>query len=218
LPPESRSRRPRVCAHPIVIGIILCDEYAEARAAGQEFVQETKLFWDNFAAHIGKAGHITAWPAEACHQPEFDRVSGCGEDNRNRGGQRLAASAATENPGATMTSTLRRTISAAASACRSRLSSPHRNSIARLRPSTKLVSLKPFRKAASKLAPPAGVPPRRNPTTGTPRCCARDASGHAAAAPLSSAMKSRRLIQSPRRRRRAASSARRGRVPWRSSG
>jgi hypothetical protein len=83
----------------------------------------------------------------------------------------LAASAATENPGATMTSTLRRTISAAASARRSGVSSPHRNSIARLRPSTKPVSLKPFRNADSKLAPPTGVPPRRNPTTCIATCC-----------------------------------------------
>src|SRR5262249_40167963 len=60
---------------------------------------------------------------------------------------------------------------------------PPSDSIARLRPSTKPASLKPFRKAASKLAPPAGVPPRRNPTTGTPRCCALAANGHAAATP-----------------------------------
>jgi hypothetical protein len=52
-------------------------------------VQEAKLLWDNFAAHIRKASHIAAWSAEACHKPELDRISGCGEDNRYRGGQRL---------------------------------------------------------------------------------------------------------------------------------
>ena len=88
-PPKAAAADPRVCAHAIVIGIIPCDEYAEARHAGQEFVQEAKLFWDNFATHIGKPGHIAAWPVEACHQPDLDRVSGCGEDNRNRGGQRF---------------------------------------------------------------------------------------------------------------------------------
>src|SRR5262245_27806098 len=89
LSPESRSPRLRVCNHAIAIGIIPCDEYTKARAAGHEFVQEPKLLWDNFAAHIGEAGHIAAWLVEACHQPEQDRISGCGEYNRDRGGQRF---------------------------------------------------------------------------------------------------------------------------------
>jgi hypothetical protein len=37
----------------------------------------------------------------------------------------------------------------------------------------------------------------RNPTTGIAGCCARAASGHAAAAPPSSVMNSRRLIHPP---------------------
>jgi hypothetical protein len=41
---------------------------------------------------------------------------------------------------------------------------------------------------------PAAVASRRNPTTGIVGCCARAASGHAAAAPPRSVMKSRRLI------------------------
>ena len=44
----------------------------------------------------------------------------------------------------------------------------------------------------------------RNPITGSAGCCARAASGQAAAAPPNSAMNSRRLIRSPRRRGRAA--------------
>ena len=48
----------------------------------------------------------------------------------------------------------------------------------------------------------------RNPITGIAGCCARAASGHAAAAPPSSVMNSRRFIRSPRRRGRAASAAR----------
>ena len=47
----------------------------------------------------------------------------------------------------------------------------------------------------------------RNPITGIAGCCARAASGHAAAAPPSSVMNSRRFIRSPRRRGRAASAA-----------
>ena len=45
----------------------------------------------------------------------------------------------------------------------------------------------------------------RKPITGIAGCCARAASGHAAAAPPSSVMNSRRFIRSPRRRGRAAS-------------
>ena len=61
----------------------------------------------------------------------------------------------------------------------------------------------------------SGDAPLRNPITGIAGCCARAASGHAAAPP-SSVMNSRRFIRSPRRRGRAASAARRGRAPWRS--
>jgi hypothetical protein len=61
------------------------------------------------------------------------------------------------------------------------------------------VSLKPVRNAASMLAPASGVPAQTNPTTGTPRCCARAASDHAATDP-SPAMKSRRRNSIPRAR------------------
>src|SRR6516162_11486278 len=43
-------------------------------------------------------------------------------------------------------------------------------------------------------AKPSGNPPLRNPITGIADCCAPAASGHAAAAPPSSAMNSRRLM------------------------
>ena len=46
------------------------------------------------------------------------------------------------------------------------------------------------------------------------RCCARAASGHAAAAPPTSAMTSRRLIRSPRRRAIGLNLAPRCREPW----
>jgi tripartite-type tricarboxylate transporter receptor subunit TctC len=63
----------------------------------------------------------------------------------------------------------------------------------------------------------ARYPLWRNPTTGTPDCCARAASGHAAAAPPSSVMKSRRRItRSPRRRLPEWFAGRLGRAPWRS--
>ena len=54
----------------------------------------------------------------------------------------------------------------------------------------------------------------RKPITGIVGCCARAASGHAAAAPPSSVMNLRLFIRSPRRRWRAAAAALRGRAPW----
>ena len=89
LAPEGRSRRLRVCGHAIVIGIIPCDEYAKVRGPGNEFMQETDLFWHNFAAHVGEAGYIAAGPVEARYQAKLDRISGRGEYDRNRGGQRF---------------------------------------------------------------------------------------------------------------------------------
>jgi len=76
----------------------------------------------------------------------------------------------------------------------------------------------PWRKAAVKDRArglselPASTPMRRI----RPTCCARAASGHAAAVPPSSLMKSRRpIIRSPRRRGRVASEAPRCRAPSR---
>jgi hypothetical protein len=62
---------------------------------------------------------------------------------------------------------------------------------------------------------PSGDAPLRNPITGIAGCCARAASGHAAAPP-SSVMNSRRLTRSPRRRVAEFAKARRDQAPWRS--
>ena len=96
-----------------------------------------------------------------------------------------------------------------------RLISPQRYSMATLRPSTKPASLKPCRNAAS-VREPMAVVAARNPTTGIAGCCARAASGHAAAAPPSSVMNSRRFIRSPRQRWQAGRVETRSRVTWRS--
>ena len=79
------------------------------------------------------------------------------------------------------------------------------------------ISFRPWRNPRRDSAMPSGDWLLRNPITGIAGCCARAASGHAAAAPPSSVMNSRRFIRSPRRRGRAATAARRGRAPWRSS-
>src|SRR5262245_27645540 len=54
--------------------------------------------------------------------------------------------------------------------------------------------LRPWRNAASTCEEAAREPLRRYPITGIPGCCARAASGHAAAAPPSSDMNARRLV------------------------
>jgi hypothetical protein len=56
-------------------------------------------------------------------------------------------------------------------------------------------SLRPWRKAATTCVCAAATPACMNPTTGIAGCCARAASGHAAAAPPRSAMNSRRPMQ-----------------------
>ena len=108
-------------------------------------------------------------------------------------------------PPATMTSTLSRTNSAAISAKRSLRPSAQRYSIARLRPSIQPSSRSRCTKAAVHGPQAEAVVVPRNPMVGSfPACCARAASGHAAAAPPSSVMNSRRFIRSPRRQWRAA--------------
>src|SRR5215510_3165564 len=79
-------------------------------------------------------------------------------------------------------------------------------------PSTNPTSFRPCRKGSTVYAKPVAGVLLRNPITGIAGCCARVASGHAAAPPPSNVMNSRRfifrLIQSPRRRGRATSDER----------
>src|SRR5262245_5911297 len=74
-------------------------------------------------------------------------------------------------------------------------------------PAGQPISLRPLRKAATRDADASREPGLTRPMTGTAGCCARAATGHAAAPP-SSVMNSRRFIRSPRRRWRAVLAAR----------
>jgi hypothetical protein len=96
----------------------------------------------------------------------------------------LAARAAGVLPSAAITATRRRTRSAANSGSRSGSLCAQRYSMAKLRPSMKPVSLNPLRNAANRFAAGSGEPRYRYPITGV-CCCARAASGHAAAPPRS---------------------------------
>jgi len=112
-----------------------------------------------------------------------------------------------------MTSTLSRTNSAAISSnpC------PQRYSIATVRPSIQPSSRNRCTKTGVHRLQGEGVPGPKNPIVGSfADCCARAASGHAAAAPPSSVMNARRFTRSPRRRGRARLAEFRGRSPSRS--
>jgi hypothetical protein len=72
-------------------------------------------------------------------------------------------------------------------------------------------------KAPTRWLSSAGVLETSSPIVGSfPVCCARAASGHAAAAPPSSVTNSRLFTRSPRRRAAEVTRARRGRAPWQS--
>ena len=65
-------------------------------------------------------------------------------------------------------------------------------------PSTKPVSIRPRRKAATRCASSADEPPLINPITGIPDCCAIAASGHALTEPRIHVISSRRRIALPK--------------------
>ena len=97
--------------------------------------------------------------------------------------------------GVTMTSTLSRTNSAAISAKRSVRPSAQRYSIATVRPSIQPSSRSRCTKAAVHWPQAEAVAAAQKPDgRQLAVCCARAASGHAAAAPPSSVMNSRRLV------------------------
>jgi hypothetical protein len=104
----------------------------------------------------------------------------------------LAACAASVLPTITATGLW---ISSAANAIRrSRCSFAQRYSIATLRPTSYPLWLRPARNASVRWANPSARELRRNPITGIAGCCARAASGHAAAVLPNKAINSRRLM------------------------
>ena len=68
----------------------------------------------------------------------------------------------------------------------------------KFRPSTKPASPKPCRNAVARGASDCAEPGPRKPITGIAVCCARAASGHAAATPPMSVMNSRRRMPAPK--------------------
>src|SRR5215471_12736874 len=118
----------------------------------------------------------------------------------------LAAKAATVPPAATIMVTWRRTNSAASAGSLSSSFSAQRYSIVTFTPSTWPVSFRPWRNARRRSANVSADAEWRNPIAG---CCARAASGQAAAMPPSKRNSRRRMpdTRAPPRSRSAASSA-----------
>src|SRR5262245_20220651 len=125
----------------------------------------------------------------------------------------LFAASADVMPAAAITATGRRTNSAASAGKRSLWPSAQRYSIATFRLSTKPTSLRPWRNAATLGAYPPDVSLLRNPITGMAGCCARAASGHAAAPPKSVMNWRRSPASVSRASDRKDSTARRGQAP-----
>ena len=160
------------------------------------------------------ARDVAARPVQAGDKPDRDRVAAGREDDGNRRGCRLG-----------------RQCRSGTAARRSRPPDgepdrPPAPAVDRIGPRPSGIrSLRSGPRHSQLLSGPGGMRAQRgayrsasallrNPITGIAGCCARAASGHAAAAPPSSVMNSRRFIRSPRRRGRAASAERQGRAPW----
>ena len=158
---------------------------------------------ESLAGKIGclerQAGDVAARSRQARDETAADRIARHRKDDRDDR-CRLLCRERPRCPDVTMTSTLSRTNSAAISAKRSLRPSAQRYSIATVRPSIQPSSRSRCTKAAIHGLQAEGVLAPRNPMVGSLLgCCARAASGHAAAPP-SSVMNSRRFIRSPRRR------------------
>ena len=178
-------------------------------AVGTNLVQQLQPLRPYLHVQRDHAREVAARSAEAGDKTSLDRVAAAVEDDRNRRGRRFCCQRCRSATRRTITATWRRTSSAASAGNRSYLA---------LRPAifdrhVLALDIAGFAQALAERAQtvrgtrPADSP-LRNPITGIAGCCARAASGHAAAAPPRSVMNSRRLIRSPRRRARAASAAR----------
>ena len=161
-------------------------------------------FGADLDVELGDAGDVAARPVEARDQAEPHRIAGGREHDRNGRGRGLGRerrrarwSRQSPRPGGEPDrppAPADGRTGRPPSDIRSPRSGPRHS---RLRPDLDGTRARAARTRSAEA-------PLRNPITGIAGCCARAASGHAAAAPPSSVMNSRRFIRSPRRRGRAA--------------
>src|SRR5262249_5091188 len=184
------AERPRRRLHLACIGLMTpvvgIDQDTEHGGLGNKVMQDTDLLLQELLGEEGYAGNIPAGTVDVGDEAQFDWVTPDVEHDRDRRRCRFrrGCSGPTKGGNHCYPAT-----SSAASDGTSPYCSVDRSSIATLRPSIWPSSLKPLRNAAVHLSPAL----LRKPTTGIAGCCARAASGDAAAA-TSSAIKSRRFI------------------------
>src|SRR6516162_1055936 len=189
-------------------GIAGIGHYRQMAQTGDNLAQEFEPLGGKIGGLGRQAGDVAARSRQAWYEAGADRIVRRREHDRDNRCHLLCCKHGPP-PTVTITSTLSRTNSAAISPKRSGLPSAQRYSIARVRPSIQPSSRSRSTKAGWRWLSTERVLAPKYPTVGTfPACCARAATGQAAAAPPSSNMNSRRfnlaIIRSPRRRSRAA--------------
>src|SRR5262245_30114681 len=180
-------------------------------------MQQPKLLCPKLRRNEGDTGDVAARPVETGDEAELNRVAAGYEDDRDRRSRRLGYNCR----GDVMRSDHRH-LTAYQIGCE-----VGQSVVLVLRPAILdhdilALDVTGFTKALPECGQisctMASAELLRNPITAAGRCCARAASGHAAAPP-SNVMNERRLLtRSPRRRGRARLAAARCRAPWRSSG
>ena len=168
-------------------------------SARQQLFQQFNVFRCQFRREYPHPGNVATRPAEAGDQPLTYGLIDCREDDRNG-----------------LQSPLWRQTPSEARPPRNERSNSQINEFSRQRRQSVITTFRPpkgdcqvlpLNKSAFPQAPGGTLQLRaadslgerllRNPITGIAGCCARAASGHAAAAPPSSVMNSRRLMLSP---------------------
>ena len=209
-PERVRAACTSLASAPAAFGLFGLTEHADRRDFGHELVQQFQPLRPQVHGQESCPGDVAARPVEAGDQPGLDR-------DRRRSRRRSESSRSRPWPRVPRESGSRtarplagRTRSAASAGSRSyRPSSPSDIRSRRSGPRQNRFRSGPAGIGSRELRIDVGwTQLLRNPITGIAGCCARAASGHAAAAPPSSVMNSRRFIRSPRRRGRAASAAR----------
>ena len=199
--PSAAPRPARLFARPR-FRIVRVHQHADGRRLGHELAQQLQPLRPQHAGEKAHAGDVAARPVEAGDEAVPDRIAPGREDDRNRRGRGLGRERR-NGCSPTITATGRRIRSAASAGSRSDLICPPSDIRSRRSgPRQSRLPSGPGGTRSRGASQSASDVLRRNPTTGIAGCCARAASGHAAAAPPRTPRNSRRLMSAPRLRRR----------------
>src|SRR5262245_28393121 len=176
-------------------GICWVSKYRHPRDLGRDLFEQLQPFGADRELVHGEAGGVAARPRQAIDKTAADRIGDQYENDRHHAGC-LPHGPSTRCGGRQDDIRPRAVSSAAYRGKRSASPPAQRTSMSTLRPTAKPASCSPCRNAATRLCP-SGSSAARCMSTPIRRifcaCCARAASGHAAAPP-SSAMNARRLM------------------------